>query len=223
MSPSDKQQTLDSPAGAPPSAPTSDVYRPTDPIANDPPRQNFRPGHLLDAAPSRVAPPPAGTVSPAGTVVGPDGQTATFINEQQHFDESMKESHMVPVGVLALGAILAMAIPALSVIGEGGVVAAVIVGIGSLVALAVGILVSTGVGFLVGKMFAADWGSPSVLILRFAAVTAGYTVALGGLTVAMGPIFALFGNGITVIIVALASGLIGTWFYGLLRERLPHD
>jgi len=38
-----------------------------------------------------------------------------------------------------------------------------------------------------------------------------------------GPIFALIGNGITVIIVALASGVMGTWFYGLLRERLPHN
>ncbi len=35
-----------------------------------------------------------------------------------------------------------------------------------------------------------------------------------------GPIFALIGNGITVIIVALASGVIGTWFYGFLRARL---
>ena len=38
-----------------------------------------------------------------------------------------------------------------------------------------------------------------------------------------GPMFALIGNGITVIIVALASGVMGTWFYGLLRERLPHN
>ncbi len=38
-----------------------------------------------------------------------------------------------------------------------------------------------------------------------------------------GPIFALIGNGITVIIVALASGVMGTWFYGLLRARLPHN
>ncbi len=38
-----------------------------------------------------------------------------------------------------------------------------------------------------------------------------------------GPIFALIGNGITVIIVALASAVVGTWFYGLLRARLPHS
>ena len=38
-----------------------------------------------------------------------------------------------------------------------------------------------------------------------------------------GPIFALFGNGITVIIVALASGIVGTWCYGVLMEHLPHN
>ena len=38
-----------------------------------------------------------------------------------------------------------------------------------------------------------------------------------------GPIFALIGNGITVIIVGLVSAVTGTWFYGLLRTRLPHN
>ena len=37
-----------------------------------------------------------------------------------------------------------------------------------------------------------------------------------------GPLFALVGNGVTVIIVAIASALAGTWLYGLLRPRLPH-
>ena len=38
-----------------------------------------------------------------------------------------------------------------------------------------------------------------------------------------GPIFALIGNGITVIIVGLVSDVTVTWFYGLLRTRLPHN
>lgn len=36
------------------------------------------------------------------------------------------------------------------------------------------------------------------------------------------PLFALVGNGVTVMIVAIASALAGTWFYGLVRPRLPH-
>lgn len=37
-----------------------------------------------------------------------------------------------------------------------------------------------------------------------------------------GPLFALVGNGVTVMIVAIASALAGTWLYGLLRAKLPH-
>ena len=37
-----------------------------------------------------------------------------------------------------------------------------------------------------------------------------------------GPIFALIGNGMTVYGVVLVSALVGTWFYGVLRPRLPH-
>jgi uncharacterized membrane protein YedE/YeeE len=37
-----------------------------------------------------------------------------------------------------------------------------------------------------------------------------------------GPLFALIGNGVTVMIVAVMSALAGTWAYGWLRPRLPH-
>ncbi|MGA2182048.1 MAG: DUF6691 family protein [Bryobacteraceae bacterium] len=37
-----------------------------------------------------------------------------------------------------------------------------------------------------------------------------------------GPLFALVGNGVTVMIVAIGSALAGTWLYGFLRPRLPH-
>lgn len=37
-----------------------------------------------------------------------------------------------------------------------------------------------------------------------------------------GPIFALLGSGITVMIVALLSALAGTWVYSALRPHLPH-
>ena len=37
-----------------------------------------------------------------------------------------------------------------------------------------------------------------------------------------GPIVALVGGGVPVMIVALASALGGTWVYGLLRPHLPH-
>jgi uncharacterized membrane protein YedE/YeeE len=37
-----------------------------------------------------------------------------------------------------------------------------------------------------------------------------------------GPLFALIGNGIPVLIAAVLSALLGTWVYGVLRPRLPH-
>ena len=36
-----------------------------------------------------------------------------------------------------------------------------------------------------------------------------------------GPLFALVGNGVTVMIVAIGSALAGTWLYGVLRPKLP--
>ncbi len=37
-----------------------------------------------------------------------------------------------------------------------------------------------------------------------------------------GPLFAQIGTGFSVIIVTLLSAIAGTWFYGLLKEKLPH-
>ena len=37
-----------------------------------------------------------------------------------------------------------------------------------------------------------------------------------------GPLFALAGSGATVMLVAIAAALAGTFTYGLLRPRLPH-
>lgn len=37
-----------------------------------------------------------------------------------------------------------------------------------------------------------------------------------------GPLYAQIGTGFSVIIVTLLSAIAGTWFYGLLKEKLPH-
>lgn len=37
-----------------------------------------------------------------------------------------------------------------------------------------------------------------------------------------GPLFALLGNGVSIILVPLVSAIGGTWLYGVLRPRLPH-
>jgi hypothetical protein len=37
-----------------------------------------------------------------------------------------------------------------------------------------------------------------------------------------GPLFALVGSGVTVMVAAIVSALAGTWLYGFLRPKLPH-
>jgi len=59
----------------------------------------------------------------------------------------------------------------------------------------------------------------------------GIRYAVGGTIFGLGwaltgacpaPLFALVGNGVTVMIATIVSALAGTWLYGLLRPRLPH-
>lgn len=37
-----------------------------------------------------------------------------------------------------------------------------------------------------------------------------------------GPLFILVGNGVVVMLVVIASAVLGTFVYGLVRHRLPH-
>lgn len=37
-----------------------------------------------------------------------------------------------------------------------------------------------------------------------------------------GPMFTLVGNGFSVILVTIASAILGTFVYGLVKEKLPH-
>ena len=37
-----------------------------------------------------------------------------------------------------------------------------------------------------------------------------------------GPLFTLLGHGILSILLVIGSAILGTYVYGLLRERLPH-
>ena len=58
-----------------------------------------------------------------------------------------------------------------------------------------------------------------------------YRYSIGGLLFGLGwaltgacpgPLFALLGSGWTIMLVPIAGAVVGTWTYGLLRDRLPH-
>jgi uncharacterized protein len=59
----------------------------------------------------------------------------------------------------------------------------------------------------------------------------GYRYAVGGTIFGVGwaftgacpgPLFALLGSGVSVMILPILSAIAGTWTYGYLRPRLPH-
>ena len=37
-----------------------------------------------------------------------------------------------------------------------------------------------------------------------------------------GPMFALVGNGVTVMLITILAAVVGTYTYGVLRPKLPH-
>lgn len=65
----------------------------------------------------------------------------------------------------------------------------------------------------------ADFTAPGT---RYWAGGTLFGIGWGLLGACPGPIYVLIGNGVTVMIVALLSALLGVWSYGLLRHRLPH-
>ena len=54
----------------------------------------------------------------------------------------------------------------------------------------------------------------------FGGIVFGLGWALSG--VCPGPMYTLVGNGFTVFIVVILSALLGTYVYGLLKNKLPH-
>lgn len=93
-----------------------------------------------------------------------------------------------------------------------------------------GAAVVTGIlSILVIKKFGIKtiYGEPIVLTSKkfskgqvYGGLLFGFGWALTG--ACPGPLFALVGSGATVFIVSLISAIAGTWFYGFLRQRLPH-
>ena len=60
----------------------------------------------------------------------------------------------------------------------------------------------------------------------------GYQFWLGGISFGLGwgllgacpgPIYVLIGNGVTVMVAAFFSALVGVWTYGSICHRLPHS
>ncbi len=81
---------------------------------------------------------------------------------------------------------------------------------------------------LIRKLGLKTLGGESVVIAKkkfhwgnvFGGLIFGFGWAITG--ACPGPLYALIGSGYSVILVTLLSAIAGTWFYGLIREKLPH-
>jgi uncharacterized protein len=92
-------------------------------------------------------------------------------------------------------------------------------------------VVVAGVSLIVMKQLELRDAEGQLLALEPKAVGTGVRYIAGGTIFGLGwaltgacpgPLVALVGGGVPVMLVALASALAGTWVYGFLRPRLPH-
>ncbi|MEM8556965.1 MAG: DUF6691 family protein [Bacteroidota bacterium] len=67
-----------------------------------------------------------------------------------------------------------------------------------------------------------QWGGSRVPGARYWIGGTLFGLGWGLLGACPGPMFALLGTGLSVIVVGIASAMAGTWAYAALRDRLPH-
>jgi uncharacterized protein len=67
-----------------------------------------------------------------------------------------------------------------------------------------------------------EWGESGIPGVRYWAGGTLFGMGWALIGACPGPIFALIGSGVTVMIVPLAAALAGTWSYAALRTYLPH-
>jgi uncharacterized protein len=66
------------------------------------------------------------------------------------------------------------------------------------------------------------WGDGRIPGARYWIGGTFFGLGWGLLGACPGPIFALLGSGVTVMVVGLGAALVGTWTYAALRDYLPH-
>lgn len=92
-------------------------------------------------------------------------------------------------------------------------------------ALSIALIKRFGVKTLHGEPIALTpktWGESRVPGARYWMGGTLFGLGWALLGACPGPLFALLGGGVSVMLVALAAALVGTWTYAALRERLPH-
>jgi uncharacterized protein len=72
------------------------------------------------------------------------------------------------------------------------------------------------------RLASKEWGTSGVPGARYWLGGTLFGMGWALLGACPGPVFALLGAGVTVLVVPLAAALAGTWAYAALRPSLPH-
>ncbi|TVR60732.1 MAG: YeeE/YedE family protein [Gemmatimonadales bacterium] len=72
------------------------------------------------------------------------------------------------------------------------------------------------------KLSPKQWGDSRIPGARYWIGGTLFGIGWALLGACPGPIFALLGGGVSVLVVALLGALAGTWAYSALRSKLPH-
>ncbi len=86
--------------------------------------------------------------------------------------------------------------------------------------IAIALLRKTKSKNIEGELIEVTPKAKSVFRYLFGGIIFGLGWALAG--ACPGPMYALLGGGFWTILIVLASAVVGTFVYGLLRSRLPH-
>ncbi len=177
--------------------------------------------HTIDPSPAAAAPTPA-PEAPASEAQPPQMPFLHSANdgldeqsEAQFLHDYMKESHALPLGVLAIcipASLVIYGLIGMSAETATGEVAGVAGAIGLAflagVMLLVSAVISVAAGWITCKLSSEDYGSIGGLLLRFSAVAAAQVAVFGVIMGIMGPIVAFFaGIPILFAIVMFVAGL----------------
>ncbi len=160
-------------------------------------------------APSTQTQAPPEQVAPLrGVVTGPNGEQAVFLSDEEVDADLFEEDHTLHIGVASICTGLYLIICAGIGLAGGGLLGGIGLAILGAVLLAVSAAVGTGALWIVGKLFAEDFGTLHLLMLRAAAVVSAQFVALLAFTALVGPLLGM--------LVALpAQFFLAAWLLGM--------
>lgn len=185
--------------------------------APPPPPESAPPTNGIAATVTAAPFPQASTQSPAspeqvaplrGVVTGPNGEQAVFLSDEEVDADLFKEDHTLHIGVASICSGIALVFFAGMGLVGGGVLGGIGLAVLGTVLLAVYAAIGTGALWTVGKLFAEDFGTIHLLMLRAAAVVSAQVVALLAFTALIGPMLGM--------LVALpAQFFLAAWLLGM--------